>query len=310
VFVAVDFPDFNFRLMARLKKLGVPIVYYISPQLWAWRTGRMRTMQRLVSKVLVIFPFEEPLYREAGLPVEFVGHPLIDLIPPTDSPERFLSGLGLDPPGRTFALLPGSRANEVRLILPTLVDAAQLIASRLAGAQFLLARAPRLDPALFAPFEHGVRRGLRGAVVEQRADAVLAAADVVLTASGTATVQAALHGKPMVIVYRLSPLTYRLGIRFVRVDTYGMVNLVAGRRIVPELIQDEFTPEAVARESLRYLEDSDHAARTREALADVVRRLGGPGASRRAAEAVLRLAERGRAPAAGRLPRAGVEWTR
>jgi lipid-A-disaccharide synthase len=235
---------------------------------------------------------------------------LVDLMPAAGSRERFLSDLGLEPRGRTFALLPGSRPNEVKLILPDLVDAAKLIARRLAGAQFVLARAPRLDSIYFAPFDRALRDGLRGAVVEQQTDAALAAADVVLTASGTATVQTALHGKPMVIVYRLSPLTYRLGIRFVRVDTYGMVNLVAGRRIVPELIQDEFTPEAVARESLRFVDDREYATATREALADVARRLGAPGASRRAAEAVLRLAGQSATCEAGRAPRAGVGWTR
>jgi lipid-A-disaccharide synthase len=296
VFVAIDFPDFNFRLAAALKRLGIPVVYYISPQLWAWRPGRMRTMRRLANRVLVIFPFEEPLYREAGVPVEFVGHPLVDLIAPRQPRGAFLAACGLHPGAPTVALLPGSRPNELRAILPGLLEAAALIARRLPGAQFVVARAPHLDVSLFAPLAAPAAAALPLAVVEGRTDDALAASDVVLTASGTATIQAALHERPMVIVYRLSTLTYRLGKPFVRVATYGMVNLVAGQAVVPELIQDAFTPEAVAREALRFLTDAAHAARTREALRQVKQRLGAGGASRRAAEAVLRVAGR-QAPA-------------
>jgi lipid-A-disaccharide synthase len=298
VFVAIDYPDFNFRLAGAVRGLGVPVVYYVSPQLWAWRPGRLDAMRRFVDRMLVIFPFEERIYREAGIPVEFVGHPLVDLLPQVEPRDRFLASQGLRPVGRTIAILPGSRPNEVRRILPPLAAAAESIARDVEDAQFLLARAPRLDAALFEPFESACRKGLSGAIVESRTDQVLSASDVVLTASGTATIQTALHGKPMVIVYRLSPLTYRLGIRLVQVDTYGMVNLVAGRRVVPELIQDALRPEAVAHEALRFLTDSRYANETRLALAEVVGRLGGPGASQRAASAILRAASEPRARAA------------
>jgi lipid-A-disaccharide synthase len=294
VFVAIDFPDFNLRVAAALKRRGVPVVYYVSPQIWAWRSGRLRTLKALVDEMLVIFPFEEAIYRRAGVPVTFVGHPLVDLARARQNRHAFLSAIGLDPRAPTVALLPGSRPNELRRILPDLVRAAALVAARLPGAQFVLARAPHLDASLFAPLNSG---GLRAAaVVERQADDVLASADVVLTASGTATVQAALHGCPMVIVYRLAPLTYRLGKPFVRVDTYGMVNLVAGRRIMPELIQDAFTPDAVAHEAIALLTDPDRAARARADLKAVCERLGAPGASRRAAEAVLAVAAGMRTP--------------
>jgi lipid-A-disaccharide synthase len=294
VFVAVDFPDFNFRLGSALHAIGIPVVYYISPQLWAWRPGRLRTMQRFVDEVLVIFPFEEEIYRSAGIPVHFVGHPLVELVEPQPPREEFLAALGLAPAAPTVAVLPGSRPNELRLILPTMVEGAKRLATDVPGVQFVLARAPGLDAGLFEPFESACREGLRGVTVEQRTDAVLAASDVVMTASGTATVQAALHERPMVIVYRLEPLTYRLGIRFVRVTSYGMVNLVAGRPVAPELIQEGFTAEALARETRRLLQEPARVASTVESLRDVKRRLGGPGASGRAADRVLAVA-RGRA---------------
>jgi lipid-A-disaccharide synthase len=290
VFVPIDFPDFNFRLARRLKRLGIPVVYYISPQLWAWRPGRMNTIREIADRVLVIFPFEEALYREAGVPVEFVGHPLVDLAKPKQGRTEFLKSRGLSPSAPTVAILPGSRPNEVEQILPDLVAAARLIAGRVRGAQFIVARAPNLDDRLF---DRAVESPVSSAgVVEDDTDTVLASADVVLTASGTATVQAALHDRPMVIVYRVSPATYRLGRRFVRVDTFGMVNLIAGEKIVPELIQRGFTPQAVADEAVSMLTDAARASRIREGLARVRQKLGGSGASRRAAEAILKVASR------------------
>jgi lipid-A-disaccharide synthase len=265
-------------------------VYYVSPQIWAWRPGRLKTIRALVDRMLVIFPFEEPIYRAGGVPVEFVGHPLVDLVKPSAVRELFLPGLGLSPDAPTVAVLPGSRPNEVRRILPDLVLAAGRIRSRVSGAQFVIARAPSLEDELFAIATCRALSPL--AIVEGDTDAVLASADVALTASGTATVQAALHGTPMVVVYRVSALTYRLGRRFVNLDTFAMVNLIAGQRIVPELIQDAFTPEAVADEAVSMLTDAARAGRVREGLSLVRARLGGPGASRRAAEAILRVTTR------------------
>jgi len=291
VFVAIDFPDFNFRLMAKVHALGIPVVYYISPQLWAWRAGRMQTMKRFVTRVLVIFPFEEPLYRNAGVPVEFVGHPLVDLVQVRQPRAELLRERGLDPAVPTVALLPGSRPNELRRIVPGMAAALPLIRARVPSVQFLVAAAPNLPDTLFAPLlDAGAGAVGRPALVRERTDDVLAASDVVVTASGTATVQAALHERPMVVVYRLSPLTYRLGKPFVRVDTYAMANLVAGRRIVPELIQEDFTAERVATETVRFLTDGELHARTREELRRVRARLGDRGASGRAADAVLAVA--------------------
>ncbi|MGB2715040.1 MAG: lipid-A-disaccharide synthase [Vicinamibacterales bacterium] len=283
VFVAVDFPDFNFRLAQAVRRLGVPVVYYISPQLWAWRPGRMKTMKRIADRVLVIFPFEAEMYRKAEVPVAWVGHPLLDRAWPSRPRHEWRVQIGALPDVPLVALLPGSRANEVREILPLLIQTADRISARLGRVQFVVARAPHLDDALFAPATE--RGGML--LVEGMTDEVLAAADVALLASGTVTVQAALHECPMVVVYRLAPLTYRLGKPFVRVDTYAMANLVAGRTVVPELIQDAFTPQAVADQAVDILTNDARASRMRADLREVRQRLGDPGASRRAAAAVI-----------------------
>ena len=296
VFVAIDFPDFNFRLLASMQAAGIPIVYYVSPQLWAWRPGRLQTIRRYVDRMLVIFPFEVELYERAGVAVEFVGHPLIDLTAPTRPRAALCADAGLDPAAPIVALLPGSRPNEVTHILPDVVGGARLIAAQVPGVQFVIARAPSLDDRVFAAAGELRRRGLPHAIVEHAADDVLAAADVAITASGTATVQAALHGRPMGLVDRVSPLTSAIGRRVVRVPAYGRVNLVAGRPIGPELIQEALTPAAVAREAVSLLTDAARAARMRDDLAAMRARLGGPGASRRAADAVLRTRARAAPP--------------
>ncbi|MBI3492930.1 MAG: lipid-A-disaccharide synthase, partial [Acidobacteria bacterium] len=220
VLVVIDFPDFNFRLARAVKRLGIRVVYYVSPQIWAWRAGRLATIRAIADHVLVIFPFEEAIYREGGVPVEFVGHPIIDLARVTGSRDQFLAAHGLSPSAPTVAILPGSRTNEVSRILPALVAAASLIRAQVPGAQFVVARAPHLDDHWF-----DVARTLT--IVEGDTDTALASADVALVASGTATLQAALHDTPMVVVYRLSRLTYRLARRLVTLDMFAMVNLIA-----------------------------------------------------------------------------------
>jgi lipid-A-disaccharide synthase len=290
VFVAIDFPDFNFRLMSALRRLGIPVVYYVSPQLWAWRPGRMKTMKAGVDRVLVIFPFEEAVYRAAGVDVQFVGHPLVDLARPGQPRSSFLRDRGLVPNAPTVALLPGSRRNELERIVPTMVASLPLIRARVPDVQFTVACAPNIEARQFAPLMTAGEGLNRPVLVHDRSDDVIASSDVAITASGTATVQCALHERPMVVVYRLSPLTYRLGKPFVSVDTYAMPNLVAGHRIVPELIQGDFTPQRVADETVAFLTDRTRHARTREALRRVREQLGGPGASGRAADAVLEVA--------------------
>ena len=280
--VLVDYPDFNLRLARALHRRGIPVVYYVSPQVWAWRPRRLREIRAHVAHMIVIFPFEAKVYEDASVPVTFVGHPLIDLVAPQADRDGFLARHGLDPARPMIALLPGSRRKEIAHNLPALAGAVRLLAERRPDLQFLAAVAPSIDAqALRAGLPAGV------ALAEGRTHSVLAAAQAAIVASGTATVEAALLGTPMVVVYRLSELTYRLGRRFVKVPHVAMANLIAERRIVPELIQHEFTPERVAEEVLALLGPAGDA--TREALADVRRRLGAPGASGRAADVVSRL---------------------
>lgn len=292
--VLIDYPDFNLRLARALCARGIPVVYYVSPQVWAWRRGRIRTLKETARRMIVIFPFEESLYRDAGVPVSFVGHPLVDLVSAPPDRASFLREAGLDPGRPLLAILPGSRQKEVALNLPPLAEAVRLLSAREPALQFGVAVAPALDAAALAPpFAGTGARLLRG-----QAHGLLASAAVALVASGTATVEAALLETPMVVVYRVSALTYALGRRFVRVPHFAMVNLIAGARVVPELIQADFTPERVAAEALSLLRDDARRARMQAELAAVRRKLGGPGASQRAARAVL---EAWRSPAEGRV---------
>ena len=280
--VLVDYPDFNLRLARELHRRGIPVIYYVSPQLWAWRRGRIHDIRESVARMLVIFPFEEALYRDAGVPVSFVGHPLVSLVHPPADPATVRRELGLDPDRPVVALLPGSRAKEVAHNLPPMAESVDALAAARPGLQFVAAVAASLDPAL-------IRRGLGDRAVtiaHDRTHAALSAATAAIVASGTATVDAALLGAPMVVVYRLSPWTYRLGRRFVRVPYYAMVNLIGGRRVVPELIQGDFTADHVRAEIVPLLDDTETRRQMQRDLREVREKLGAPGASARAAAAV------------------------
>jgi lipid-A-disaccharide synthase len=278
--VLVDYPDFNLRLAKELKKRGIPVIYYVSPQLWAWRGGRMRHIAQSVAHMMVIFPFEEALYRAASVPVTFVGHPLVDIIraPTNAAAFRTANGIALD--RRIVTLLPGSRPKEVAYNLPPLLRAADQLAERI-DLQFVVAQAPHLDTLVA---ELVGSRPIR--VVAGQTHAALAVSSLALVASGTATVETALLDVPMVVVYRLSPLTYALGRPLVRVPHYAMVNLIAEAPVVPELIQSEFTAERVVTEARRLLDNPVAMERMRSALAEVRGKLGAPGASARAAAVV------------------------
>src|SRR5712691_823085 len=268
--VLVDYPDFNLRLARALHRRGIPVIYYVSPQVWAWRRGRVAAIRETVARMLVIFPFEEELYRAAGVPVTFVGHPLVSLVRPAVDPAAFLRELGLDPARPVVALLPGSRPKEVAHNLPPLAGAVDRIRAARPDVQFVAAVAASLaaSPVREAFGDRPVT------VVHDRTHAALSAATAAVVASGTATVEAALLGTPMVVVYRLSPWTYRLGRRFVRVPYYAMVNLIAERAVVPELIQSEFTAARVAAEILPLIEDSPTRKAMLLGLAEVRERLG------------------------------------
>ncbi len=284
VAVLVDYAEFNLRLARELRTRGVPVVYYVSPQVWAWRRGRLRAIRESVAHMVVIFPFEEPLYREAGVPVTFVGHPLVELARPAADRAAFLASRGLDPARPVLAVLPGSRRQEVAHNLPPIAAALGLLRERRPELQLALAVAPSLDPGLF----DGPLAGLPVTRVSAATHELLSASSAGIVASGTATVEAALMDLPMVVVYRLSPLTYALGRPFVRVPHYAMANLIAGREVVNELIQGDFRPESVVGE-VEALLAGPRRQEVLSGLAEVRARLGPPGASARAAAVVARL---------------------
>jgi lipid-A-disaccharide synthase len=295
--ILIDFPDFIF-LVARLAKWHrVPVMYYISPQVWAWRRHRVRTIARLVARMVVIFPFEEDFYRGEGVPVTFVGHPFMETLPDLPPRADLLKGWGLDPARLTLALLPGSRGSEIERHLPTLLAAAKLIGQAVPEVQFLL---PLASTAPREMVEETVKSILGGGpgdeaavpflkIIPGQAYAALAAAHLAVVASGTVTVEAALAGTPSIIVYRLAPVTYKVAKLLIRVEHIGMANLLAGEGLYPELIQADLTPERLAKEVLEWLREPQRLEHVRQGLARVVERLGPPGASERAARVAVEL---------------------
>ncbi len=291
LFIGVDAPDFNLGLERRLKEAGIPTVHYVSPSVWAWRQYRVRKIARSVDRMLTLFPFEADFYRDHGVPVTFVGHPLADMIPLQSDRAAARRALGLAEEGRLVALLPGSRVSEVEAIGATMVEAAARLRRDHPDLHFA---APLVNEATRRIFEEQVaaHAGLAGAfgIVEGRAREVMAAADVVMVASGTATLEAMLLKRPMVVAYRLAPLTYWLARRLVKTPYVSLPNLLAGRKVVEELIQEQATPGRLAAEVERLL-DAGHREEI-VALFDEIHRQLRRGASERAADAVLELIEK------------------
>jgi lipid-A-disaccharide synthase len=281
----IDFPEFNLRLAKIAKRAQVKVFYYISPQVWAWRKRRVHTIARRVDRLAAIFPFEADFYAAHGCHVDFVGHPLIDRVRPTRARDDTLRQLGLDPTRKTVALLPGSRAQEVRYLLAPMLEATKLLGP---DYQFILAVASTL------PVEQLQSQAAQYPVhvVQGNTYNVVHAADVALVASGTATLETALLERPMVIVYRMAPVTYALARMIVRVPFIGMPNLIAERQVVPELVQYEVTPERIANAARQLLADPQVYRVTQEGLRDVRRRLGSGGAAERAAKLVLAMLEK------------------
>jgi len=280
--VLIDFPDFNLFFARRVNRLGIPLLWYVSPQVWAWRRYRLRKIARRISRMMVVFPFEEALYRERGVPVDFVGHPLVDLVRSRLSREETMRKLGLDPARGLVALLPGSRRSELARIYPVMLQAAERIARARPDLQFATPVAPTLSREAVAAQAKQAKVAV--ALADDLSYEVMAAADAVVVATGTATLECALVGTPMVMVYRISPLTY-LGRPLVGVKHYCMVNLIARRRVVPELVQGLCTPDRVAGAALDLLGPA--GAAQRRALAEVRARLGASGANDRAARVLL-----------------------
>ena len=280
--ILVDSPGFNLRLARRLATQGVPIVYFISPHVWAWKRWRVHAIRKRVKKMLCIFPFEEKYYRQQGVEADFVGHPQVDEVKARRNRAEFAGKYNMDPARPIIVLLPGSRRNELKYNLPVMMDACQLIGAE-QPAQFALALAPGLRPAEVVPY---ARAEVAVHIVEDETYNALAAADVSIVSSGTATVEAALLGAPMVVVYRLAPTTAFLLRRLVQTPFFSMVNLIAGRRVVTELFQDEFTAKRVASEVLRLLGSVETREEMQRGLAEVRTKLGPGGAMERAAEII------------------------
>jgi lipid-A-disaccharide synthase len=282
--VLIDFPEFNLRLARAARRARVPVVYFIPPQVWAWRGGRVKTIRELVSLVLAVFPFEAPLYREAGVPVEFVGHPLLDQLQAAPTREVARRRLGIDERTAVVGLLPGSRHQEVVGVLPAMRAAAAEILKAAPGTRFVLGLAPTIERTLVAQHLAG---GPPVEVVEGQTHAVIRAADLALVTSGTVTLETALLGTPMVVCYRLSFLSELMVRMLIRVPWVSLANLTLGRAVVPELYRRTTTSARLAREALRLLTDAGARETQRAAFSELAGQLGEPGVGARAARLVL-----------------------
>ncbi|MFH7319922.1 lipid-A-disaccharide synthase [Desulfurivibrio sp. D14AmB] len=289
--ILIDYPDFNLMLAATAKKLGIPVFYYISPQVWAWRQGRVRTIRQRVDMMAVILPFEQEFYRNRGVAVEFVGHPLLDELAEVVSESPTPHG----GPGRLIGLLPGSRRRELATMLPIFLAAARRLAAQLpTPPRFVLPLAPGLDPRELQGYGLDQAADLQIEISTEQRHRTMARCDVVMAASGTVTLELAILGVPMVAAYKLSPLSYLLGRLLIDLPHATLVNLVAGREVIPELLQYEATPEKISRAVADLLEDEGRRAEMVAALAQVRQQLGGSGASQRAAALALAMLESSR----------------
>ncbi len=271
--VLIDFPDFNLRLARELHRLGIPVFYFVSPQIWAWRTGRVKQIQKYVRKMIVIFPFEQEFYRRHGVEVSYVGHPLAYAPAPQISREEFAVRHHLDPKKHWIALLPGSRRKELGFNIERMLWAAEMLKDQGGDYEFVLPVASTLDKNWLSIQLHNLWASPLQIKFTDNARATLMHARAAVVASGTATVEAALSGTPFVVVYRLASLTWLLGRRLVRLDTFAMPNLIAGKKIVPELIQRDFTAENVARELNAIIPDGPARSQMQAALKMVQERL-------------------------------------
>jgi len=281
--ILTDFPGFHLRVARKLKPSNIPVVYFICPQFWAWRPWRANLVRRRFVRGLCIFPFEEKWYRDRGVAADFIGHPLVGEVRATQTREQFAAAHGLDPARPIVALLPGSRPSELAQHMPVLMAACPAIAQG-RNAQFVLAVAPDVQPEELSRF---LRPDMNVTLVSGATYDAVAAADVAIVSSGTATVETALLGTPMVVIYRVSALTAALARRLIRTPMIAMVNLIAGSRVVPELIQSDFTAERVAAEAGRLLDSPEAREQMRKDLAEVRARLGPPGAIGRAADIIV-----------------------
>ena len=286
VLMLIDYPGFNMRFAAKARRMGIKILYYISPQVWAWRSGRAKKMASLIDKMMVVFPFEKELYEKVGVDVEFVGHPLLEVLGESQKKEDFCKRHGFDPTKPIIGLFPGSRRQELERIFPAMLGAGDILREK-HGVHVAVGAASVLASDYVKSFlaDDSKTKVLHNATYD-----LMANADVALVTSGTATLETAYYGTPMVVVYRTSWLTYVLGRLLVRVKNIGLVNIVAEKTLVPELIQTHVNPLALANAAEQFLINKNISSTTRKALSIVKERLGTPGASRRVVDAIIAMA--------------------
>jgi len=304
--ILIDYPEFNLQVATRAKRLGIPIFYYISPQVWAWRQGRVKKLRCLVDRIAVILPFEEAFFRSHGMEVTFVGHPLLDVVKAEVSKTEFCNKAGLNPERPVIGLIPGSRKGEVSRLFPVMAGAAEKIFQDRQDVQFIVPLAPSLDLGILESFNHRVtrlittdpRRQLQTdkspnypiiRVIKGQTYDAIAASDLILAASGTVTLEAAILGTPMIVTYKVSPVTYFLGRYLIRVPFAALVNLVAGHQVVSEIIQQDVTAERLSQEALSLLRDDSGRKNMIKGLKEVRNALGKSGAAERAADLAMEL---------------------
>jgi len=285
--ILIDYPEFNLMLAGRAKRHGIPVMYYVSPQIWAWRSGRIDTIRRRVDRMVVILPFEEKLYQEAGVKVSFVGHPLLDLIEVKNEEGSLCRRYTKNGSRKLIGLLPGSRSSEISRLLPVMLDTAAILVDMIPNIHFLIPLASTISREQVNPYLNG--RNLPLTVVTDSTHEVIRACEMIVAASGTVTLEAAILGTPLVVVYKVNPLTYWLGKRLVKVNYVSLVNIIAGETVAPELIQHEVTPELIARESMKIFNDDERKEWIKRRLQYVRHELGTPGASDKAAAIALEL---------------------
>jgi lipid-A-disaccharide synthase len=285
--ILIDYPDFNLRLAKVAKKAGVKVLYFISPQVWAWRAGRVKKIGRVVDHMAVLFPFEVPYYEREQVPVTFVGHPLLDMVRPTLSRTEAMTRFGLVEGRMVIGLFPGSRRSEIKSLFPVILQAARLLQDRFPHAQFILPLASSLKKEQIQPAIDA--SGLNIVIAANATHDVIQVCDAIITVSGTVTMEIAILGVPMAIIYKVSPFTYAVGKRLIKVDHIGICNIVAGERVVKELIQHDAEPEKIATEIAAILEDREYASRIRKGLAAIPAKLGNGGALQRVAQLALGL---------------------
>ena len=281
--ILIDFPDFNLHLASSAKKLGIPVLYYISPKVWAWRSGRVKRIGELVDHLAVILPFEEDFYRSHAIPVTFVGHPLLDTL--TSPQNKTLNGRTKDNP--VIGFLPGSRDGEIARHLPIMINAARILHRKIDYVKFLISLAPEVKRTYVEEIIKKHKIAFAFELVADSSEKVFERSTLVVAASGTVTLEAAISGTPMVIIYKVSPISYWVGRAMIKVKHVGLANLIAGRKIVPELLQKEASPIRISDTVFEMLGDPSGLERVRLELLNIRDLLGGPGASERVADIAL-----------------------